>query len=271
MFRAAVVARAIVLSSAVSLLVAGTAQAQLPPGTDCWETQPGTTAAIGPFPDGFFGDVGGVPSDPFPKFPHPVEGVPLPGGTCTCSPDPVEFFDMHGNPVEPDDIHAVSSNEAIYDTCIDRPDPVPFAGGPGVPETVPIEIIELSLKSVSPIIVTYGGANHTSCELFIGLDGPQTLGSLEMTPFMVAPPAGAMVLDALPVKYAITFDCTGPGGPAASQVLNNLNTNFEGATGVFGEGSPVPTLREWGLFFAILGMMSVTELWSYQQRQRSSE
>jgi hypothetical protein len=268
MIRVIVVARASVLLAALSLLMVGTAQAQVEAGVDCWETQVGSSASVGPFPPGFFGDVGGMLSDPLPDMLVFVEGVPLPPATCPCDDEPVEWFDEHGNPVEPDDIHKVSQKDADYDTCVERPTDADFGGGVGVPESVPIEIIELSLKSVDPIVVTYNGGNNTDCDLFIELDGAQGLGSIEMIPSSLGPGStGSMELEGLPVNLRISYLCTGPGATGASQTQGGLNTNFEGSTGKFGPDL-VPALGGWTLGLAVLGLMALGCFGSIRLRQR---
>lgn len=247
MCRAIKVTQASALLAALSFVFVGTAQAQMEPGTDCWETQVGSSKAVGPFPPGFFGDVLGIPSDAMPQLIVPIESAPLPPSTCTCDPDLKAWVNEHVNPGEPGDIHKVDQNNADYDTCVERPNQANFGGGVGVPESIPIEIIELSLQSSAPIQITYGGGDLTSCDLFITLDGAQGLGSLELTPITVGPdPTGTMLLQGLPMNLRIVYICSGPGAAAASQVQTGLITNYAGTTGFFGLITSVPALGGWG-------------------------
>jgi hypothetical protein len=218
----------------------GTATAQMPAGTDCWETDPGTTAGIPALPAGFF-----FPgSDPRAAEQIDVVGVPLAGAEladCDCQPDPdadVVWVDIHGDPVEPDSIHRVTQiPPGAVDTCVLRTADADFPGGIGMPDPIPVEIIQLHLESVVPIVVTGPGPNLW--DVTITEDGPQALGTLILTPATLTPaPAGAMDLTALPVDYLVTF--TEVGGPGSVSVAGVLS--FENHIGNFQVNLKVPAM-----------------------------
>ncbi len=118
-------------------------------GIDLWTTPPGgTTHTALALPPDFF-DPG---SDPF--FDRPVlGGVPLPP--------------LGGPPIFPADTVVRRLDDAILP-------------GPGSEDTVPIEILALSLVSVQPITVTYdGGQNPELWDVEVCLsDQPQALGTI---------------------------------------------------------------------------------------------
>lgn len=114
------------LLAAIALLVPATPVAAAPPpGYDLFETDPATTQLTfeGPtaLPPGFFGSV----SDPF------VGQVHLAGA-------PLDSF--------------MKQRVGDADTVVRR-----LSGTPADPSIAPIELVELSLQSVEPITVTYGG------------------------------------------------------------------------------------------------------------------
>ena len=256
-----------VVAVAVLLLSTVPAGAQgVPAGVDCWLTESGSTAALPEFPAGFFGIKNGTPSDLIPAQTIDVEGNPADPPTCPCQNNTmVQWVDQHGNPVEPGDLHAVQQVPVPgdpFDTCVERLQDATFPGGVGTAETIDIEIVALSLRSVNPITVTYGAEPVSLFDVFITLDGPQAMGQLQLTPTQLDPPAGEVVLPGLPVNYQL--ELREVGGSAAF-FQNGLNTAFmnprEGSREppgqferlVMDDGLPIPTLSEWGLaLFALL-------------------
>jgi len=168
-------------------------------GVDAWVTGPGTTVDLPPLPAGFFGSTGSGPSDPVPAMPgFDLTGHPFPDQFGIPDPFPpdqlpldLEFVDPHGNIVGPDSVHAVGVNvknidELVpfnFDTVVRRNSPVVFTD-PGDPKPVPIEMTWLSLRSVAPIEVTFGGGSDpTDFDIFVGLSDtlPQVAGRMLMT------------------------------------------------------------------------------------------
>jgi len=136
---------------------------EIPVGTDCWETNPDATVWThkGAFPAGFFG---GDPKSN--AIPHPPElhfaGNPLTPDevkACGC-PEKVDtkvkWLNRHGD--ETTDIrHAVTQVVELttkVDTCVRREQRAEFPGK-GASAKVDIELLQLSLKSASPITVEY--------------------------------------------------------------------------------------------------------------------
>ena len=168
------------------------AQVVIPAGDDGWQTvlplgsRKGTVAdfTASPIPAGFFAPG----SDPF-------------SGRITCVGEPLETFPAN----------------ALYpiDTVVRRLNPtVPLS--PPMADTVPIEIIGLSLVSCNPITVTYGTGSPELWNVRVNLSqtAVQTPGS--MTIRMTHPDGG--VFDSfLPVQPRLTFERVGGG---ATQVID---------------------------------------------------
>jgi len=195
------------------------------PGTfDFFTTDPGETDIdIGtdpggdnpPLPPGFFGAIGGDPSDPFARADIPLEGNP-PVDKFERFPPPlvVQWVDTHGNAVGPDSVHKVNQilvpeNTGKADTVVRRNDDAIFNGVGDAP-TIDIEIVALSLQSVDPIVVTYGGAGVKLWDVFVTLDETafQPVGSMDLTSdtFVDGVSVSGSIdnLD-LPVAYKVTF------------------------------------------------------------------
>lgn len=237
-------------------------------GTDCWQTEPGTNAAIPPLPAGFFGPLCAA---------YPGALVPMTGGTltpeelanCDCPPSPpteVTFVDVHGDPVPAGSIHAVSQvpfQAPTPDTCVRRKQDATFPGGVGVPETIPIELIELSLVSVNPITVNCPGP--TLWNVFVTEDGVQAEGTMELTPTVLVPAAqGVATVPNLPVDVRFRFEPVGGGSPVvqtANVNMQNPNPQSPGPSGTFRVLiSSVPALSDsWRLLLgaAVLALGAV--------------
>lgn len=143
-------ARYATLACVVSVMVSSSAFASGPiaPGDDLWVTPAGGSYDNNPIPADFF-DPG---SDPFTGG-ISLQGLPL-------NNDQPGLFPI--------------------DTIVRRPVPTSpgFACG-SPPETIPVEIVALSLVSSAPITVTYnGGANPEQWDVQVCLDGAQQQGSM---------------------------------------------------------------------------------------------
>ncbi len=258
------------------LLIAGNVSADIPPGEDCLVTDAGTEADIGPFPSGFFGSSGGNPSDPVAQFPVPMEGIPQPVDTCTCTETVIEFVDVHGN-VNNDDKHNVFPKvvyQAVqpdgYDTCIARLANADFSGGIGVPEQVAIEIIELNLVSIDPITVTYGGVNDTLFQVLVTLDGGQPQGELEFTPQNAGGSQnGEILLNDLPLNVRLDFNHVGGPGPIMVAPVLGISTGFAGTTGTFGT-VPIPAIPELTVQMVVIGVLGIGICAVFVQRRQRS-
>lgn len=159
---------------AFALLVAAApaARANNPvlPGDDLWVTPGGATYDSNPIPAGFFNPG----SDPF-------------LGTVYFMGSPLTSTDLGLFPV---------------DTIVRRP--VAASVTCGTSDTIPIEIVALSLVSVNPIIVTSnGGLNPQAWDVRVCLDaGPQTQGSMTVNHEC---DAGGTYQASLPVRALVTF------------------------------------------------------------------
>ena len=254
------------LLSAGLVAVGAMASAQtVSPGCDCYVTDPppvgDSTIEIPVLPAGFFGTVAGSPSDPFPLTIIQVQGLPLPTSVVAAlCPNSAIFetvwVDQHGTPVAPNDIHRVTTSQVFtgfepIDTIVCRtlPTLLPPVGGT-VP--VPIELTQLSLESVAPITVTYGGGAATRFwDVFVTESGVTPGGSITMTTVGALPTAvfGSMQMNNLPVQYQLTFEETtgtiGPQNlPGNLNFSNPSNGNWQFS---FGTGGPVPLLGGAGL------------------------
>jgi len=224
---------ALVLSIFASSVFAASVQAQgIPPDCDCWVTDPGTTVRIPTLPADFFGPG----SDPFISTVIPVEGNPGPiaGAAAALCPANQEmttvWVDPHGTPVAPDDMHAVRQEIVGPDTIVCRLEAANFSGGVGVPDTIDIELVELSLVSSDPIVVTFNaGGGVSSYDVFITETAIVPGGSMRLTPNSIGPTGGstgiAEVPD-MPIEYELTFVKVQGANGAPNLVLPNLNTNM---------------------------------------------
>jgi uncharacterized repeat protein (TIGR01451 family) len=85
----------------------------------------------------------------------------------------VRWEDEHGNQVGPDSAHRVNQtlvyDSTPYDTVVRRLDAATF-NGPNETQSVGIQIVGLSLKTVRPITVTYGAGGSMLWEVLVELD-----------------------------------------------------------------------------------------------------
>ncbi|MCP3977962.1 MAG: hypothetical protein GY716_01345 [bacterium] len=273
----------------VGLLIAGVAAAQdIPLGTDCWTTEGPTTIELPVLPSGFFGTKAGTPSDPRGAQVVAMNGLPLPNGVVTgdCECPPVEqvelvWVDQHGTPVEPDDRHKVKQQEVVsqgvpqnIDTCVRRLGVINFAGV-GTPEQVDIRLIQLSLKSIAPITVTYGGQPSSQFRVFVEESGSQTQGMMTFTPSATSGGefSGDVVNDSLFVDFVITFEdlasiqtTPNPLSPMSIEFINTAGT-FD--TDVI---QTVPAMDDWALalLIVVLAAIAVTSLYMLRRRQQQT-
>lgn len=148
------IVRSVVLVSATSLLVVQPASPALaspvPAGNDYFETQPGTFQDFSMTP---------IPADFFDPGSDPFTGV----------------IDFLGLPIDP-------ATLGTTDTIVERKERAHLPGKLPSTDTIPIEIVALSLVSVNPITVTYnGGQNPEFWDVNVGLSTvPQLPGSMTL-------------------------------------------------------------------------------------------
>ena len=235
---------------AVMLLVAPAAQAApvtIPGDFDAFKTEGPTSVDIprmpvpgGPsFPEGFFGMKGVIPSDPIlPPNPSDPDGIvtafriPLqghPAGLPALLPQEIfdsvffttKWVDQHGNEVGPDSVHKVNQVQeptclpfpCNFDTVVRRTGDATF-NGVGETQEVPIEIVALSLMSINPIEVTYGGAPSSFFDVFVTLSpGPQLTGKMGLISTSIGRGTvqGDLNLGAVGDLVDTTLDFSGPG------------------------------------------------------------
>jgi hypothetical protein len=210
----------------------------IPAGLDMFVTRPGMPPDIGTYadnpmglPPGFFGMHLGMPSDPVPPGRVFLQGEPTgalgqePGeGFKVCEHEPfdeIALLAKHGLLGDARD----NGGLPMTDTIVRRHAPIIFTPGGPFPETappIPIEIVSLSLVSVAPITVTYGGgASSQTFDMHVDLaPGPQPLGSMTVTK---THPNGGTFDSFLPVHSMISFTNTDPSGPQAQQPLQRTD------------------------------------------------
>ncbi|MCP4202193.1 MAG: hypothetical protein GY769_09685 [bacterium] len=191
----------------------------IPPGTDCWVTQPGTAQTV-QIPHNFFGPA----SDPVNTV-IPLEGLPLSGAevlNCGCTDDvEIEWVDRHGNPTDPNSGHAVEQRvnpTDPFDTCIWRKVTANW-DGENVGVDVEIELRQLSLKSVEPLEVTWHETTDPVpsmtklFDVFVTESATQNGGSMTFTPddLTCNKAEGGITLGDLPVKWDVRFVEVGGG------------------------------------------------------------
>lgn len=135
---------------------------------------------------------------------HDFSGSPIPPDFFAPGSDPfsgtVSFMGM------PPGAYAGCPLDDLFlvDTIVRRPDPAMVAPIPSQ-DQIPIEIVALSLQSVSPIVVTYGGLNPENWRLRVDLSpsAPQFQG-IEWV-YHTAPSGGAFDTY-LPIVPRFTFE-----------------------------------------------------------------
>lgn len=168
-------------------LLASAAVAQdVQPGSDLFHTDPATTFqnfSGSPIPADFFGPG----SDPFDGIIN-FGGQPL-GPSSQCPNDDLGLLGV--------------------DTIVERPAPAQLPGTPSS-DTIPIEIVELSLVSIQPIVVTFnGGQNPELWDVRLGLSQmPQAPGQMNVTKLNSL---GGTFDSVLPVLPKFVFEPVGGG------------------------------------------------------------
>ncbi len=175
---------------------------------------------FGPGSDPFFGTVqmGGNPSSP--PSGHPFE----PQGPFRH----VAQEAMHG-------LMDARQGSALGDTVVRRVgDATLFdPGTPAATQTIPIEIVAMSLVSLQPIIVTYnGGQNPEQWSLQMGVNPNTTQETGAMTITRTSAQGGVFTSE-LPVKSHLIF--TNLSGPGMVGPIERSDTYYTG----FGTGSPL--------------------------------
>jgi len=182
------------------------------PGQDGFVTQSGSLATLPDLPTGFFGMKGGAPSDLILAHDIPV----MSGPDLVSLPVVTTFLTGPGCHTGMVNIHCYEQQlitlVPIYDTVVMRGGGnIGYAGS----LTVPIELVHLSLQSVSPLEVRYGLADPPSFfDIFVSLDGSQSPGLLTLSRDGGTP--SGLMNTVLPVGYKIDFKEI--GGPGMVQV-----------------------------------------------------
>ena len=211
-------------------------------GDDLFESPAGqsfvTVPVTTPIPSGFFGMKSGTPSDPV-SGTISLQGLPLTNTTPTGSQE----FQPHGQFGElallaRHGVLATSQGTGRPDTLVRRLSDATLGdiGGTTAPSaTIPIEIVALSLVSVQPIQVTYGGGNPSFFDVFVDLP-PSTQSTGAMTISRTGAFSGTL-MSTLPVNSRVTFvNRAGPSGTDQPQgPLNRFDVFYNG----MGTGSPL--------------------------------
>lgn len=151
------------------------------PGIDLFSTPSGGTT---------FQDYGGnpIPANFFDPGSDPFDGAVVLGG------DPLPL------PLDP------------ADTIVERMAPA-FLPGPGDTDVIPIEIVALSLRSVSPITVTYNGGQNPELwdvQVCLSSAAPQPQGTMTVRNGPCGCSEGGTFISDLPVLPKLTFTRTLP-------------------------------------------------------------
>jgi hypothetical protein len=237
----------LVLAAALLPLSLGAQPTRLviPPGTDCWHTEAGTEQLLDSLPKDFFGPG----SKAIPKTKIQLVGVPLPVTVvtgkfppgCECPLDKVNtvitWEDRHGNKTN-DTRHAVKevvNQTTTVDTCIRRTVKTDFPGQ-GAAVQVNIQLVALSLKSVTPLPVSYTDGKNKKFNIFVTQSANQQPGTMTLTAgkIQAGKTTGKTKLKNLHITYDVEFREVVPEGtrPIVKRLLNQ-KLLLEGTTGTF--------------------------------------
>lgn len=233
-------------------------------------------------PEGFFGSVGGFPSDPMVFGPSPTTGTLGPivvAGDPTGCPDPgTGCVRLVGEGCHQGHVGRHCTEEVVAtagDTCVERLEEFTL-NNVGSSVQIPIEIVSLSLKSVEPITVTYGQMNPTLFDVFITLDPNEDqdtgLGTFTRTgPAEVELEVSEEVGGGLPVNVRAEFRPVQGGSPFFMGLPpDNLSTVPPpgGGASVWRVliRPQVPALATWGLL-ALALVMIVSLTWMMRRRR----
>jgi hypothetical protein len=194
---------------AIALALPGLAKASdlIPMGTDCWHTENGTEVTL-TLPANFFG----AGSRAIPHVTIRLKSLPLTvdeAKRCGCQVDTqIVYVDPHGNVSGERTIHAVAQRTietTDVDTCVRRTRNARFRGR-GRAVRVDIQLVQLSLQSEQPLVVTYKDGSTKSFNVFVTESGSQDPGTMTFTPRTIAALSnGEVRLGRLPVRYTVTF------------------------------------------------------------------
>lgn len=207
---------ALALLAALALGGPGAAGAQLviEPGQDGFQTTPGSRAVLPvPLPEGFFGAKGPFLSDPIDAGRVLLVG---PGPNLVALPVVTTFLTGPGCHTGSVNHHCYEQRRIvfvpIYDTVVERGGTQ--LGFVGDAQPVPIQLVHLSLQTVDPLVVTYGGglAPPSLFDVFVSLDGVQPVGSLLLHQLALG---GGMMDTVLPVHFRLDFRGRNAADPAA--------------------------------------------------------
>ncbi len=185
----------------------------------------GTYLDFPELPAGFFGTVGGMPSDvrvPG-RFEFPNLTFHLPDATVDLDPDlriPIvsEFDRFNGKYYVVGTTHKYLTDPGYRSAMVIRHGEI-FQADVGDTSTVPIEIVALSLQSVAPIEVTYAGADSQFFDVFVELDPAAAQRPGTMTLHRTTDEGG--LFDAvLPMDLRFRFVNQNPTGPQPIETLS---------------------------------------------------
>ena len=187
------------------------------PGQDGFVTEPGSSATLPALPAGFFGVKNGILSDLIPSMTIPVMsgpdlvGIPvvttfLTGPGCHTGMVNVHCYEQQLIVIIP-----------IYDTVVERTGGIIDLVGDDL--SIDIELVHLSLQSVAPLPVTYGTEGPSFFDIFISLDGDQSMGNLTL--HRLTETSGTMDTQ-LPVDYKVTFQSVDFPNPIVVPGLTDL-------------------------------------------------
>ncbi|MBI1749569.1 MAG: PEP-CTERM sorting domain-containing protein [Acidobacteria bacterium] len=215
------------------------------PGFDLFSTQPGSQVGLS-IPAGFFGPC----SDPF-NGTVLLTGQPIgPIGQPT-----TPFFSgavtFQGNAMTQVLAPLGPSNANLADTIIQRQGAtLPPVGGT---TTIPIEIVGLSLVSINPITVTFGGGSPTPWNVYVSVNQtpPQTTGFMSITQTSAN---GGTFTARLPVVSVLTFSQLTSGNPAYPPTPTMQFSDLLFAQGSYAVTPEPGTLALFGLGLSGLAM-----------------
>ncbi|HEX6901666.1 MAG TPA: hypothetical protein VF789_18200 [Thermoanaerobaculia bacterium] len=218
----------------------------IPPGSDCWHTEAGTEQLLESLPKDFFGPG----SKAIPKTKIQLVGVPLPvtvvtgkfPPNCECPLEGnvntmITWLDPHGNKTN-DTRHAVKqvvTQTTTVDTCIRRTVKADFPGQ-GAAVQVNIQLVALSLKSVTPLPVSFTDGKNKKFDIFVTQSAKQDPGTMTLTAgkIQAGKTKGKTRLKNLHITYDVEFREVVPAGtrPIVKKLLNQKLV-LEGTTGTF--------------------------------------
>jgi hypothetical protein len=174
-------------------------------------TLPGSYLIVS-LPAGFFGQHDGNPSDPLSDAIISSFGV---GGSSGGSPSPLQL-DV---PVEST---SFNFSKLQFEYKVQKPANTTLQHGAsklfsiGSTDTVPIEMVSMTLTSASPVTITYGnGASSSFFDVFVDLDPASIQQPGSLTLLRTGTNSGTYQFS-LPITYRLTFTNISPAGPQAN-------------------------------------------------------